>query len=273
MLRIHWFNRDSDDPSTPIDWRLASPLLATLFLNFVFVNNQDAHFRMLCVLPLYALFVAAIAIMMTAAFFMGPALATHRAGRALFLVIEDSLGSVPAFGLRLCCVLFLVLWIAALIALPIRWWSFNFPGRQVSSTESGIVTAILLIFLFTTAQQGLLTRAKLAVFTNKLGLAILIAALIRVREGLPAVLGAFRMPVGDDWLSQVVGSLSELALYVAPLALIAANFGYRSGGQRQIAITGLMGIAFPSSPRCYLSVLSKHPPMRLRFINRVCNRV
>lgn len=245
VRRIRWFDRNSDDQTMPIDWRVASPLLATLFLNFVFLNNQGVDFRMSCALPIYSVFVGAIAITVTAVFFMGPALATHRAGKVLFLVIEDSLGALPAFGLRLCYVIFLVLWIATLVAFPTWQWSFNFPGRQVSSAELGMFAAILLIFLFITAQQGVLTRATLAVFNNKLGIAILIAALIRVREGLPAVLGGFRMAVGNDWLSQACGGLSEVATYLAPLALIAANFGYRSGGQRQIAITGLMGIALP----------------------------
>ena len=127
MRRIRWFDPDSDDPSTPIDWRIASLVLATLFLNFVFANAQGVRLWLFCPLPLYALLLGAVAAVVTIAFFIGPALATHAAGQPLFRVVEDSLGSVPAFGLRLFYVSFLMLWIAGLVALPDWWWSFNFP--------------------------------------------------------------------------------------------------------------------------------------------------
>ena len=39
--------------------------------------------------------------------------------------------------------------------------------------------------------------------------------------------------------------LSELAFYMAPLGLIAANFGYRVGGRRQVALTAACGAALP----------------------------
>ena len=110
VRRIRWYDPESDDPSTPVDWPVASLILATLFLNFYFMNGVGLW--QFCPLPLYALFVGAVALLVTTLFFMGPALATHAAGRPLFLVIADSLGSIPAFGLHLCCVLYLVLWIA-----------------------------------------------------------------------------------------------------------------------------------------------------------------
>jgi hypothetical protein len=36
VRRILWFDPDTDDPSTPIDWPAAALILATLFMNFSF---------------------------------------------------------------------------------------------------------------------------------------------------------------------------------------------------------------------------------------------
>ena len=197
-----------------------------------------------CPLPLYALVVGVLAILVTALFFVAPALATYAARRPLFPVIADSIGSVPAFGLRLCCVLYLVLWIAATMELPIWLCSWN-PWRQASSTELGILSAALLTFLFVTGRQNLRTGARLALFTNKLAFAILIAALIRVHEGWPAILEGAWTDGGRSRGSVVWTGLSELAFYVAPLALFGADFGHRSRGRRQVVMTGLMGVALP----------------------------
>jgi hypothetical protein len=244
VRRIRWYDPESDDPSTPVDWPSASLILATLFLNFSFFMT-GARLWLFCPLPLYALLAAAVGLLITALFFLGPALATHAAGRPLFLVIADSLGSIPAFALRLCCVSYLVLWIAARIAIPVWLWSWRAPWRQVSSTELGIFAAALLTFLFVTGRQSLRTRAKQALFTNKLAFAILIAALIRVHQGWPVVIGGPWTSSGRSWHWEVWSCLSDLAFYVAPLALVAANFGHASRGRRQVVTTGLMGVALP----------------------------
>jgi hypothetical protein len=161
----------------------------------------------------------------------------------LFLVIEDSLGSIPAFGVRVCCISFLTLWMAALIGPPMILLS-NLE-RDISSTELGIGAAAVLMFLFVTGQQRFQTRARLAAFTNKLGIAILVAALLRVHEGWPALLGPFSPDEDRGWLWYTWSEFSMLALYVAPLALLAADLSRRSYGRRQVAIFGLMGVALP----------------------------
>jgi hypothetical protein len=216
---------------------------ATLFLNWSF-SFQAGGLWLFCPLPLYALLLSVFALLLTGLFFIGPALATRAAGRSLFLVIEDSLGAIPAWGLRLCCVSFLVLWMATLIALPTTLLS-NDLERRPSSAELGIVAAAMLMFLFFTGLQNFKTRARLAAFTNKLGLAILIAALIRVHEGWPALLGPFRADEDRGQLWYIWEEFSMLAFYVAPLALLAADLGHRSQGRRQVAILGLMGVALP----------------------------
>jgi hypothetical protein len=241
MRRIRWFDPGTDGSSSPVAWPAASLVTATLFLNLSFTFHAGGLW-VFCPLTLYALVIGFLALSLTGLFFIGPALATRAAGRPLFLVIEDSLGSIPAFGLRLCCVAFLVLWIATLIATPIIMLPINLE-RNVSSTELVIVTATVLMFLFLTGDQSFQTRVRLAAFTDKLGLAILIAALIRVHDGWPAPLGPFsRNPrqIGDVW-----DEFSLLASYIAPLALLAADFGRRIHGPRQVAMLGLMGLALP----------------------------
>ena len=245
MHRIRWFDPESDDPATPVDWPVPALILATLFLNILFWEAHGLSLWPFRPLPLYLLLLGAVALLVTALFFMGPSLATQAARLPLLGVIENSFGSIPAFGLRLCCVLYLVLWIAYLIAVPVWLWSSQILRRQVSSTESGIFAAAVLVFLFVTGSQSLRSGAKLALFTNKLGIAILVAALIRVHEGWPAVLDGFRISGERSWISEVWRGLSELTFYVAPLALLAANFGQRSPRRKQVAMTGLMGIALP----------------------------
>src|SRR6266496_2281765 len=165
MRRIRWFDPDKDDPSSPVAWPAASLVSATLFLNWTFTFQARGLWQF-CPLPLYALLLGILGLLLTGMFFIGPALAIRAAGRPLFLVIEDSLGSIPAFGVRFCCVSFLVLWIAALIGLPMTLLS-NDLEREVSSAELGIVVAAVLMFLFITGQQSFQTRARLAAFTNK----------------------------------------------------------------------------------------------------------
>jgi hypothetical protein len=235
VLRIRWFDPDTDDPSTPVDWRVASVILATIFLNFYFEDTQGSWLSPFWPLPLYAVLVGAIALVLTTLFFVGPALATRFAGWPLFRVVEDSVGSIPARGVRLCVPLFLALWIAAMIGRLAWWWESRFPFA---------LAAVLTAYLLATGQQSLRTTAKLALFSNKLGVALLIAALIRVRDGWEVLPGGFKIPAGEAGLSVWIG-LSELAFYVTPLALVAVNFGYRSRSRRDLVLSAFMGVALP----------------------------
>ncbi len=242
MRRIRaWFEPDTDGPSSPVAWPAASLVTATLFLNLSFTFHAGGLW-VFCPLTLYALVIGILALSLTGLFFIGPALATRAAGRPLFLVVEDSLGSIPAFGLRLCCVAFLVLWMATLIGPPMIFLSRDLEWK-LASTKVVMIAAAVLMFVFFTGGQSFQTRARLAAFTNKLGLAILIAALVRVHEGWPALLGPFNRD--PRRLSDVWAEFSMLASYIAPLALLAADFGRRIHGRRQVALLGLMGLALP----------------------------
>jgi hypothetical protein len=97
VRRIRWFEPDKDDPSGPIAWSAASLVTATLFLNWSF-TAQSGGLWLFCPLPLYAMLLGIFALLLTGLFFIGPASATRAAGRPLFPVVEDSLGSIPACG-------------------------------------------------------------------------------------------------------------------------------------------------------------------------------
>jgi hypothetical protein len=220
---------------------MASLVLATLFFNFLFVESHDPPGLWLP-LPLYGIFLVPVVAILTLLFFWGPAIACQVTNRPLPGVIEDSVGTIPAFAVRFCCALFLVFWISRIIAALVFWWPLFFRERSVSPFESGAVGTILLAFLFLTAHQAIRATSALALFTNKLMLALLLAAAIRVQEGWGATLVGHRW---DGWYFGVWMGVSELALYMAPIGLIAAEFGYRIGSRRELALTTLWGAALP----------------------------
>lgn len=111
--------------------------------------------------------------------------------------------------------------------------------------EYALCAAAILAFVFATGLQSIDTEAKLAVFTNKLALAVLIAALIRVHDGWRAVPLGFH-PAGKQLpISDAGDAIAALSLYVAPLALLAADFGLRCRSRQHVAMAGLMGAAVP----------------------------
>lgn len=207
--------------------------------------HDGADLWMSCSLPLYAVGVGAAALLITALFFVGPALAGYTARRPLLGIVENSLGSIPASGLRFCCVMFLMLWIAR----SVSWLRFgllpSIMRRDVTTMESGVIAVGILVFVVISSFQSLRTSAKLALFTNKLGLAILVAASIRVRQGLPAALNGYQSAGIPSEPMAFWHGLSLLAFDTAPLAFLAANFGYRSHRRKSVAMTALVGIAAP----------------------------
>jgi hypothetical protein len=265
VLRLRLSDPEPDDGSTPVGWRFAALLTATLFLNFHFwfVHGLDLWrpgppLRNAGLLGAGALLIAAL-------FFVGPALATQAARRPLLGVAESSLGSIPAFGLRLCCLLFLVGWISSLVAEAWMWWLYSILRRDISPIESGLIAAGVLVFLFVTGLQSLRTSAKLAVFTNKLGIAILIASLLRVREGwLPALGGSTDFAVFSG-IPDLWHGLALLSFYVAPLAFLAADFGHRSQGRKQVAMVALLGLALPLSGTLFVVGLISDATFASRF--------
>ena len=160
----------------------------------------------------------------------------------MFHIAQFSFGTILALGFRLCCSLYLLIWLTfsvQTICLLLVQWPYH---RGPTTLESALVATAITLFLFATALQGMQTNAKLAWFTNKLSLALLIAALIRVREGLPSAWEALTHPPGfmesTDWRS-----IPFILFYFAPLALFSSDFGYRTRTRKDATLIGLVGLA------------------------------
>ncbi len=198
---------------------------------------------MFCPILPYALIVAVVSALAISLFFAAPAAWTQSANVPLHRALENSVGSAPAFGLRICSISFLVLWMAHSIAIPAFWWVDSILRRDVSTRAFWIIVAAIVGFVFFTGLQSTKTSARLALFSVKLGVAILVAAMIRVREGLPDAIRGF--PNSDSPLPQFWQGLSHVMFYVAPLAFLAGRFGYTVKGRKELAMTGVMGLAVP----------------------------
>jgi len=242
VLRIRWFDRETE--SCPIEWPAAALIVATLFLNFVFWLGFADRFWLLWPLPLFALVLIAVVIPITAAFFLLPALAVHRAQRPLFPFLACSLGTVPASFMRLAGAVLLTLWLGSLVALPIWWSGGDYLPWRYTPARAVMLSTALVLFLFATGSQSVRTEAKLAKFTIKLAAAILIAAFLRVEDGWPTILGGIRS-VNSERGPVLSHACTELAFYVVPLALFAADFGHRMASRRKVILSMTMGAAVP----------------------------
>jgi hypothetical protein len=243
--RLRWSDPEPDDRHSPVAWRSAALITATLFLSFSFWQAYGLDLPWFGPLPVDAGVLGAAALLVTCLFFIGPAMAAQAARRPVFGLIENSLGSIPTVGLRLCCVVFLALWMANLVAVPALWALLREARRDLSSTEAGVAAAGLLAFLFFTGLQSMRVNARLALFTNKLGIAILVAAFIRVNDGWAGVPPGFPTSGHEPLVPHLWYGVSHLAFYVAPLGLLASDFGFRSPGRKQVALAGLTGVALP----------------------------
>ena len=243
MLRLRWFDREPTGQPRFVDWRYAALIIATLFLNLHFWLSFGDEFWMSCPILPYTFIVAAVAVLTTTLFFVAPAAITQATSLPLHRAVENAVGLVPAFCLRICTISFLVLWMANSIAVPGLWWVQFILPRAVSTKELWIIVAAIVAFVFFTGLQSTKTIAKLALFGNKLGIAILLAAIIRVHEGLPEAMNGF--PHSDNPLPEFGRGLSLVMFYAAPLGFLAGNSGCLVQGRKQLAMTAVMGFAAP----------------------------
>jgi hypothetical protein len=243
-MRVRWDDRRWED-ALYIDWRLPALLLATLFLNFAFFFDRTSRIPFSGPPLVYCALLGAAALLLVGLFYIGPAFAAQASRLPLFEIVERSLGSVPAFGFRLCCALFLSLWLAHLLPL------FLFLGVKWTLREKwtplaiGFLSGAVLLYLFATGLSSLRTNAKLALFTNKLALALVIAALVRVREGWSYAWGSLLVPNGSWSFPEIIHQLGSLLFCYAPLAFLASDFGRRSCTKKAAATIGLCGLAIP----------------------------
>jgi hypothetical protein len=219
-------------------------VLATLFLSLLwYIEAHEFWFPGPPVVRFALL--GGSALLLVALFYLGPAFAAQLTKRSLFDLVEVSLGSIPALGLRLCCVLYVVALLDGPSWLVARALSESFLHHAPSTTTLGLLAAGILAFLFATGLQSLRTVAKLAVFTNKLGIALLIAALLRVRgEWLAAFqdISGAREPAD---LPHIWRSFSHLFFLIGPPVFLASDFGRRSPTRKQAGMIGFFGLALP----------------------------
>ena len=177
-------------------------------------------------------------------FFVGPAFACRGGGGGIFETLEKSLGSVPGHCARVCTMWFLVAWIGTVMALAVTWQLPFIVRGEVSRAGSGAVAVLVLAFLFVSGLQSARTSARLAVFTNKLALAVLIAALLRVQDGWAAVLAPLSSD-GSPGVLDVWSGMSRLGFAVGPVAFLAADFAGSNWSAKHIGRAALMGVALP----------------------------
>ena len=265
VIRIRWSERSPEDSASSTGWWLPSIILATIFLNFPFwfVFEREIPFSG----PPWAYFgvLGGIALLFVALFYLGPALAMQSSKRSLYSLAESSFGSIPAVGFRLCCAFYLVT--MADVFRPDDC-SFVVPvAIPPRSDPSRIRTAWGGHYSLTLWDRiaGLRTSAKLAGFTNKLSLAILIAALIRVREGWPSAWEALSHSPAlrevTDWRS-----IPFILFYFAPLALFSSDLGYRSRKRKDVMLIGLVGLALAFAVSLFVAAFIAQATHGLRLI-------
>ncbi len=241
MIRLRWFDRESD-ASSAVNWTDAAAVLATLFLN-ILVWMQFSFWQFYP-LPRFSALLAGVALVATALFFIGPMLLAHGSRRPLFGVIEDSFGLIPMLVLRGCAAVFLLFWIGHLTS-TLQFWGSRFFPEPVGVLAEGAISAAFLLLLLATGVQGLRTQARLASFTIRLALAVLIAAFLRVPDGWYAIPDGFSLAGDRSACRETWQGFSQLAWYAAPLGVFAADFGYRIARRRDVAALGLVGVALP----------------------------
>jgi hypothetical protein len=245
LIRLSWTDSRGDD--SPVDWRAPALILATLFFNFFFWFEPAHDFPSSGPPRLYFGTLIGSALLTVGLFYLGPAHAAQASKMSLFDLVAASVGSVPTWAFRACCTLFSIGWIYAFVGTTL-FTGLKWPYRRSPTTlQFALVAVAATALLFLTALQGLRTNGRLAFFTNKLAIALLIAGLIRVRGGLPSVWDelAHRLIGRQEAIANAWLGLGAVLAYAAPWALLAANFGVRLPDRRQIVLTGYFGIALP----------------------------
>jgi hypothetical protein len=224
--RLRWSDSEQEQPGKPRDWRCQALILATVFLNLAFFYDYGV------VLWIPGPFVnTAGALLGTAAgitllFFVGPALSSG---------LEDCLGKVPALAIRVCGVVFLAHFVAKLIAWP-TWRYLPLLGEgHVSTAQKSAAAIALLSLVWITSLQSNRALGRMALFTIKLSLALMIAALVRTRDGLPALATGFKSQAA------IFQQISDLSAYAAPILVLAALKTHREYAAR----VATWGVALP----------------------------
>jgi len=228
-----------------VPWREPALILAAIFFSFAFWYSVATYYPLFG--PHYLLWGALTAVVtlgLTAGFFLGPAMRVRE--RGLFPAVADSMGRIPALAVRALSVVFLVWWIAGMLAMASRLiFLFRKPSCLESVPATWTVGAVILLFLFATGVRSQRTLAKLAMFSIKLGIAVLIAAVVRVRDGWDAVAHGFPEVIGRSVLWSFPSGGSRLAFYFAPLLFLGAAACWRLRSRGDVVRVALAGVALP----------------------------
>ncbi len=76
MPGLRWFDPEQQDPPARAGWRLAAPVMATLYVNIAFwdIHGLDTSTWIRGSLLLYVILLGIAALLMAGLFFLGPAL-------------------------------------------------------------------------------------------------------------------------------------------------------------------------------------------------------
>jgi hypothetical protein len=233
MLRFRWFDSAEFTPTA---------MLAVLFWNFVFWFEHGDDLARFNLSQTIAIAVLA-ALLCAVLFFLGPAL--RPPSRQL-----DA-------ALRVTAVIYLVIWISGWLSLVCMWLGYP-QDRQSPRIETGLLAAGILMLVF-------LTRRAPTRLMIHLGAAIMIAALLRVHSGWPAIplgfSGRSTLPVAEYLLR----GFSNLSDYVAPLALLGAWLAPGPNRARSPIRTASLGVALPVAASVVLTAVVGAATFASRF--------
>jgi len=251
VIRPRFADLQPDDPAAPVDWRIPSLITASLFLNFAFWYGPNENWPPLAGRA-SAYFSVSVALLIVVLFYIGPAILCQRRQQPLLEAAANSLGSVLTYLFRLNCILFLTVWIAQIIAVIVSLCLTSARLNPAGPVRQSLLAAGLVVFLFATGLQGPRISARLAWFTNRLGLAILLVAFIRVRHGLLSAWQANSYwDTVDAWRH-----FSILCAYAGPLLLLASGFGGRCRTRKQVALIGACGLVLPIAVSLFAAALT-----------------
>ncbi len=224
--------------------RQEAALLATLFLNFAFWYDHGNALWLPYPLPIAVVLIAAVSAFLTICFLTLPALAAHRHPNGLFGAVESSLGTFPAHTIRLCAIWFVATFLNTFLRLASRQLR-HILDRDTDSRELLLSATLLLAFLGYTALQSHETNFTLAKFSNRLGIAFLLAAAIRLHEAWPQALPLLLSSGPERPGTFDYQRLSRLAFDLAPLGFLGAACAARIDTEKNTIRTTLLGFAFP----------------------------
>lgn len=243
-FRLRWSDPE-DEEGKPLDWRLPALVTATLVLNFWFLGQRAAAAAYWGSPARSALIGSALVLVTLGVFYLLPALFAYSRAQTILEVADRSLGFLTGRLLRAVCILHLI---AAASGAP---GAFTFVLEEVvvgRNSRSVLVTAVgvaATALLFLSAFGGWRASASQALFTNKLSLALMAAALIRIRGGWAEGWCQWIESGGYQPISHSILYAGVVLAYLAPLAFLAALFAHRTGSKRAVALLGSCGLGLP----------------------------